>query len=52
MYVGGYKNGERNGKGKVYKKGYGDFDEEEPDGLIFEGEFLNGKRHGKGKEYF
>ena len=40
IFVGEYKNGEKNGKGKAYNK-YGE--------LIFEGEYLNGQRHGKGK---
>ena len=41
IFEGGYLNGERNGKGKKYKRGK----------LRFEGEYLNDKRNGKGKEY-
>ena len=40
-FVGEYKNGMKNGKGKEYCN----------DKLMFEGEYLNGKRSGKGKEY-
>ena len=43
IYEGGYSNGKRNGKGKVF--GYKGI-------LVFEGEYLNGKRNGKGKEYY
>ena len=44
IYEGEYLNGERNGKGREFKKF----------GLrliVFYGEYLNGKRFGKGKEY-
>ena len=41
LYKGEFKNGERNGKGKVY----------ENNKLRFVGEYLKGKRNGKGKEY-
>ena len=44
IFEGGYKNGERNGKGKEYE--YNSYKER----LIFEGEYLYGKRI-KGKEY-
>ena len=44
IYEGEYLNGERNGKGREFKK-LGD------SLLIFYGEYLNGKRNGKGKEY-
>ena len=45
LYRGEYSNGERNGKGKEFYKGNGDFSSE----LIFEGEYLNGNRwNGKG----
>ena len=43
LYEGEYKNGQRNGKGKKYRKG----------DLICEGDFLNGEFcKGKGKKYF
>ena len=42
IYEGGYKNGERNGKGLEYNR-HGE--------IIFKGEFKNGKRNGKGIEY-
>ena len=42
IYEGGYKNGERNGKGLEYNI-HGE--------IIFKGEFKNGKRNGKGIEY-
>ena len=42
VYIGGYKNGKRNGKGVEYDE----------NGIYkFEGEFLNGRRNGQGKEY-
>ena len=40
-FIGKYRNGERNRKGKEYIDGI----------LIFEGEFKNGNKNGKGKEY-
>ena len=40
----GYKNGEINGKVKIYNPFKGD--------LRFESEYKNGKNNGKGKEYF
>jgi len=45
IYEGEYLNGERNGKGRDFKK----FDSYL---IMFYGEYLNGKRHGKGKEYW
>ena len=44
IYEGEYLNGERNGKGREFKK-LGD------SLIVFYGEYLNGKRNGKGKEY-
>ena len=42
VYIGGYKDGKRNGKGVEYNNF----------GIIkFKGEYLNGKRNGKGEEY-
>ena len=41
MFEGEYKDGKKNGKGKVYKY----------DKIYFEGEYLNGKKHGEGKEF-
>ena len=41
LYIGQYKNGERNGKGKEYYNNK----------VVFEGEYLNGKRNGKGIKY-
>ena len=43
IFEGGYKNGQKNGKGKEYDY-YGT--------LRFEGEYLNGQKNGKGKEYY
>ena len=43
IFEGGYKNGERSGKGKEYDP----FNNK----LIYEGNYLDGKRNGKGKEY-
>ncbi len=45
VFEGEYLNGERNGKGKEYGKGY------YYGKLIFEGEYVNGRRSGKGKSY-
>ena len=44
IYEGEYLKGERNGKGRDYKKFGNNL-------LIYDGEYLNGKRNGKGKEY-
>ena len=44
VYEGEYLNGERNGKGREFKK-YGS------SLIVFYGEFSNGKKNGKGKEY-
>ena len=44
IYEGEYLNGERNGKGRDYKKFRNNL-------LIYDGEYLNGKRNGIGKEY-
>ena len=49
VYIGDYKNGERHGKGTIYKT-------EEIDGqqityASYRGEFKNGKRHGEGMTY-
>ena len=42
-FIGEYRNGKRNGKGKEYcSMGW----------LEFEGEYINGERNGKGKEYY
>ena len=42
VYIGGYNNGKRNGKGVEYNE----------NGIFkFEGEFSNGRRNGQGKEY-
>ena len=42
VYIGGYKNGKRNGRGVEYNE----------NGIFkFEGEYLDGMRNGKGKEY-
>ena len=42
VYIGGYKNGKRNGRGVEYNE----------NGIFkFEGEYLDGRRNGKGKEY-
>ena len=43
IFVGEYKNEQKNGKGKVF---------DYSGNLKFEGEYLNGKRNGKGKEYY
>ena len=42
VYIGGYNNNKRNGKG---------FEYDENGVLKFKGEFVNGKRNGSGKEY-
>ena len=42
VYIGGYNNGKRNGKGVEYNE----------NGIFkFEGEFSNGRKNGQGKEY-
>ena len=41
-FEGEYKNGNKNGKGKVYDGSI----------LLFEGNFINGKRNGKGRNYY
>ena len=43
LFEGEYKNGEKNGKGRIKEYESGE--------LIFEGEYLNGERNGKGKEF-
>ena len=44
IYDGGYLNGKRNGKGRLYNNEY------HGNKLKYEGKFLNGKKHGKGIE--
>ena len=46
QFEGEYKNGIKNGKGKIYYRGY-DVDESS----TYEGDFLYGEENGKGKQY-